>query len=134
AVRELTPARRDARHRRTAAAETAGGHLRRRDEEYGDPCSRGRRFSPPASPLRTAHPTRGGDCRARLRTPRTIERGTSSRSGDLGAQLVLEQLARGMARQVIGDDDLAGQLVAGELVGQVVPQLLDAELRTVDGG
>src|SRR5699024_5442288 len=60
--------------------------------------------------------------------------GTSSRSGDLGAQLVLEQLARGIARQVIGDDDLAGQLVAGELVGQVVPQLLDAELRTVDGG
>ena len=47
---------------------------------------------------------------------------------------MLEQLARGIARQVIGDDDLAGQLVAGELVGQVVPQLLDAELRTVDGG
>src|SRR5699024_934998 len=70
--------------------------------------------------------TRSGDLGA---GPTRTVGGTSPRSGDLGAQLVLEQLARGIARQVIGDDDLAGQLVAGELVGQVVPQLLDAELR-----
>src|SRR5699024_838408 len=56
------------------------------------------------------------------------------RGGDLGAQLVFEALARGIAGRVIGDDDLAGEFVAGELVSQVVPQLLDAELRTVDGG
>src|SRR5699024_7520932 len=60
--------------------------------------------------------------------------GASARSGVCGAQLVLEQRARGIARQGIGDYVLAGQLVAGELVGQVVPQLLEAELRTVDGG
>src|SRR5436190_5781619 len=64
-----------------------------------------------------------------LPTTTAVVMGRSS-GVDLG-ELALEHLAGGVAGQLVDEDDVAGCLVAGEVLRDVRLDLVDGELRTV---